>query len=179
MINSFPFWHRIYIKISKFTLRGELWMMLFHDLEEYRCRFALPYLYIEPTWCLMECEFTNSTRFNGYVEFFRQHTCGRMRQNIRHLWWRDKIKLGKQRLDFMTVLMRVRFANQWKQMETWIAVSKDDSVKTGMETTTMNELYCYNCKMLKTVKILTFKRNFMTLLLKISNAISVLQVYMY
>ena len=64
-------------------------------------------------------------------------------------------------------------------METWIAVSKDDSVKTGMETTTMNELYCYNCKMLKTVKILTFKRNFMTLLLKISNAISVLQVYMY
>ena len=51
----------------------------------------------------------------------------------------------------MTVLMRGRFANQWKQMETWIAVSKDDSMKTGMETTTMNELYCYNCKMLKTV----------------------------
>ena len=61
-------------------------------------------------------------------------------------------------------------------METWMAVSKDDSMKTGMETTTMNELYCYNCKMLKT---LTFKRNFMTLSLKISNAISVLQVYMY
>ena len=49
---------------------------------------------------LMECEFTNSTRFNGYVEFFRQHTCGRMRQNIRHLWWRDKIKLRQTTFGF-------------------------------------------------------------------------------